>query len=240
VVHPDDLETNSKGEVHTTVAAPPQEGSPLAMSILRVAKGASATIGPEAADTVVFGLDGGAEVADLTDEALAARYGSAVLVLKGERAVFSATQDGFAAIVMTVDASADEHASLGERKHLVQLDLGSGSSATSGRSYQVLFGADNGLNRATLFVGVVPTGAAPWHFHNYDEIVCILSGGGVYRVAEGDHPTRSLSTFRITPRTVHINENSSDADMLVLGLFTPSGSPSAAFLASAPRVVSAR
>jgi oxalate decarboxylase/phosphoglucose isomerase-like protein (cupin superfamily) len=40
---------------------------------------------------------------------------------------------------------------------------------------------------------------------------------------------------RIPPRTVHINENGTDDEMRVLGVFTPAGSPSAAYLADDPR-----
>jgi hypothetical protein len=39
------------------------------------------------------------------------------------------------------------------------------------------------------------------------------------------------AAFRITPREVHIVENlSDDREMAVLGIFTPCGSPSAAYL----------
>jgi hypothetical protein len=43
------------------------------------------------------------------------------------------------------------------------------------------------------------------------------------------------AAFRIRPREVHIVENTSATDeLVVVGLFTPAGSPSAAYLAKEP------
>ena len=50
--------------------------------------------------------------------------------------------------------------------------------ATGARSFQVLFGPHNGSARATLFVGHLPPGRAPWHYHLYDEIVWVPFGPG--------------------------------------------------------------
>ena len=104
-------------------------------------------------------------------------------------------------------------------------------SATGKRSFQILFGPQNGSTRATLFVGYVPPGAAPWHFHLYDEIVWIWRGEGRFHTGAGAEPLGAGSAFRISPREVHIVENTSATDeLVVLGLFTPAGSPSAAYL----------
>ncbi len=86
-----------------------------------------------------------------------------------------------------------------------------------------------------MFVGVVPPGAAPWHFHQYDEIVYLLDGSAGYHQAGGTQPMALGSAVRIPPRTVHINENVSPGPMRVLGVFTPAGSPAAAYLAADPR-----
>jgi hypothetical protein len=43
------------------------------------------------------------------------------------------------------------------------------------------------------------------------------------------------SAVRLRPRQVHIVENASaDRELSVIGIFTPAGSPSAAYLAPAP------
>ncbi len=91
----------------------------------------------------------------------------------------------------------------------------------------------NGSSRATLFVGYVPPGRAPWHFHLYDEIVFIPNGPGrLHRAStEEPEPLEAGAAFRLRPREVHIVENaSSDRELTVLGLFTPAGSPSAAYV----------
>ena len=86
-----------------------------------------------------------------------------------------------------------------------------------------------------MFVGVVPPGAAPWHFHQYDEIVLLLDGTAAYHQAGGVQTMGPGSAVRIPPRRVHINENTGGEEMRVLGVFTPAGSPSAAYLAADPR-----
>jgi quercetin dioxygenase-like cupin family protein len=47
--------------------------------------------------------------------------------------------------------------------------------------------------------------------------------GGVEELGPG-------ATFRLHPREVHIVENAGATEMTVVGLFTPAGSPSAAYL----------
>jgi quercetin dioxygenase-like cupin family protein len=143
--------------------------------------------------------------------------------------------DGLALAVVALGPECDEHAPLGAGEPVAHLDLSDGvGAATGSRSFQVLLGPENGSYRATLFVGVVPPGAAPWHFHQYDEIVYVLRGEGIYHQAGSRQPTQPGSAVRIPPRIVHINENTTTRDMHVLGVFTPAGSPAAAFMAADP------
>jgi uncharacterized cupin superfamily protein len=121
---------------------------------------------------------------------------------------------------------------MGPAETVVAIDRVEAGSATGKRSFQVLFGPHNGSTRATLFVGYVPPGAAPWHFHLYDEIVWIWRGEGRFHTAAGAEPLGPGSAFRLSPREEHIVENTSATEeLVVLGLFTPAGSPSAAYLA---------
>ena len=95
----------------------------------------------------------------------------------------------------------------------------------------MLFGPHNGSTRATLFVGYVPPGKAPWHYHLYDEIVWLWHGPGRLHLGDKAEELTTGAAFRLTPREVHIVENlDPDREMVVLGLFTPAGSPSAAYL----------
>ena len=120
---------------------------------------------------------------------------------------------------------------MGTRERIVAVDAVEPGKATGSRSFQILFGPHNGCRRATMFVGYVPPGEAPWHYHLYDEIVWIWRGPGRYHLGDEVEPLEDGSAFRITPREVHIVENtSSDRELAILGIFTPAGSPSAAYL----------
>jgi quercetin dioxygenase-like cupin family protein len=48
--------------------------------------------------------------------------------------------------------------------------------ATAGREFTLLAEPENGCSSVTQFVGYIPTGRAPDHFHRYDEVVYILEG----------------------------------------------------------------
>ena len=73
---------------------------------------------------------------------------------------------------------------MGQRELVVSLDAAEQQQATGARSFQVLFGPHNGSTRATLFAGYVPPGKAPWHYHLYDEIVCVPAGPGRLHLGE--------------------------------------------------------
>ena len=120
---------------------------------------------------------------------------------------------------------------MGAAETAVALDHVEPGKATGARSFQVLFGPHNGSTRATLFVGYIPPGKAPWHYHLYDEIVWVLRGEGRLYVGDAVEALAPGSAFRLHAREVHIVENTHPLEELaVLGIFTPAGSPSAAYL----------
>jgi quercetin dioxygenase-like cupin family protein len=135
-----------------------------------------------------------------------------------------------------VGPDVDLHAPMGERQAIVAVERVEAGAATGKRSFQVLYGPHNGSRRATLFVGYVPPGAAPWHYHLYDEIVWIWRGEGRFHLRGGmePQPLTAGTAFRLAPREVHVVENTGADDLAVVGLFTPAGSPSAAYLAEPP------
>jgi quercetin dioxygenase-like cupin family protein len=214
---------------------PARADSPLALDVVELAPGASVSLGDDPdRHELVYVLSGQLEL----------ERGAGRQVIAADSAFLHDGTDGTLAVRagagparlarFGAGPACDEHAALGERRDAVELDLTDAGSATGKRSFQVLLGPENGCCRATMFVGVVPPGAAPWHFHQYDEIVYLIDGGGTYHQAAGAQATTAGSAVRITPRTVHINENGTDAEMHVLGVFTPAGSPAAAYLADAP------
>ncbi len=208
----------------------PTGDSALALSSLRLAAGSEHLIADATRETLLY-VAGGAGSLVLADKTHALGEGSAALVLAGQEAGFEAGPDGLAVVRATVGRAADRHAPLGPRETVVRLDEADSEKATGARSFQVLFGPHNGSTRATLFAGFIPPGKAPWHYHLYDEIVWVPEGPGRLHLAEGIEELGAGTAFRLHPREVHIVENASpDREMTVIGVFTPAGSPSAAYL----------
>jgi quercetin dioxygenase-like cupin family protein len=211
------------------VLVAPIAGSSLALQAIGLEPGDSVALGDPDLDSLLF-VARGSGVFALGGEDHALRPGSAGLVLAGEEATVS-SNDGLELVLATVGRDADIHASLGPREFVVTLDGDDSQTATGSRSFQILFGPHNGSTRATLFAGFVPPGKAPWHYHLYDEIVFVPEGPGRLHVGETTTELGAGSAFRIPPRQVHIVENSSaDRELTVIGVFTPAGSPSAAYL----------
>jgi quercetin dioxygenase-like cupin family protein len=120
---------------------------------------------------------------------------------------------------------------MGPLERIVPLDHVEPGTATGARSFQVLHGPHNGSTRGTMFVGYIPPGRAPWHYHLYDEIVWVLRGRGNLHIGDDVEPLEPGVALRLHPREVHIVENTDPvAELAVLGMFTPAGSPSAAYL----------
>ena len=212
---------------------PPVPGSALALSSHRVL-GDPFEIDAPHHDSLLYVVSGEGHLTNREDSADLAE-GSAALVLAGERAAVEAGTGELVLLQATIGPETDRHAPLGPREHVVGVDTASSSRATGARSFQVLFGPHNGSARATLFLGHLPPGRAPWHYHLYDEIVWVPFGPGrVLRQGSNEALDRGAA-FRLRPREVHIVENSSsDQELTVLGIFTPAGSPAAAYLAPEP------
>ena len=214
------------GVVSAAGAILSQRGSELALETLRLEPGASIEVGDAGHDVLLFAFAGAGMLAG---DAVSA--GSAALLLEGEQAELGAGDDGLATVRVTIGGDVDLHAPMGRRERIVSIDHVEPGKATGSRSFQVLFGPHNGSTRATMFAGYIPPGRAPWHYHLYDEIVWVWRGPGRYHVGETIEELPDGAAFRITPREVHIVENlSEEREMAVLGIFTPCGSPSAAYL----------
>jgi mannose-6-phosphate isomerase-like protein (cupin superfamily) len=105
----------------------------------------------------------------------------------------------------------------------------SAQSATADREFRIVFDADSGCEAATQFVGYIPVGAAPPHYHLYDEVIYVLDGNGVMHMGGEQTPLRAGSAINLPAREVHTLANSGPGVMRVLGVFRPSGSPAAAY-----------
>jgi mannose-6-phosphate isomerase-like protein (cupin superfamily) len=106
---------------------------------------------------------------------------------------------------------------------------GERGAATAGREFTVLAHPENGCESVTQFVGYIPAGRAPEHFHLYDEVAYILAGEGAFHVGGESAPLRAGSCFHLPARLVHCVENYGPGEMRVLGVFRPAGSPAEAY-----------
>ena len=93
------------------------------------------------------------------------------------------------------------------------------------REFKFVVDPAAGCREVTQFVGWIPPGRAPSHYHLYDEVMYILDGEGVLHL-EG-HPDTMISTgscIHLPPPVEHCVENTGDRPLRVLGVFHPAGS----------------
>ena len=223
--HPDGTEPVVTDGVACRALVPPERGSELALDHLRLEPGASLELRDGEHDTLLF-VDEGTGVCG--DDPIESR--AAVLLPAADDGTLTAAT-GLSCVRATLGAATDLHAPMGPLERVVALEHVEPGQATGARSFQLLHGAHNGSTRATLFVGYIPPGRAPSHYHLYDEIVWVLRGTGRLHLGDETEELGAGSAFRLRPREVHIVENTAtDVELAILGVFTPAGSPSAAYL----------
>ena len=97
---------------------------------------------------------------------------------------------------------------------------------TADRWYRVLVDDEVGSTQVTQFVGSIPPGRAPDHFHQYEEVLFILRGTGRMWAGETNTPIAAGSCVFLPKRLVHCVENTGAGELRLLGVFYPAGSPS--------------
>ena len=97
---------------------------------------------------------------------------------------------------------------------------------TADRWYRVLVDDTVGSTQATQFVGSIPPGRAPDHFHHYEEVLFILKGEGRMWAGETNTEIGAGSCIYLPKGQVHCIENTGDGELRLLGVFYPAGSPS--------------
>ncbi len=97
--------------------------------------------------------------------------------------------------------------------------------ATAGRMFRLLVPCPS----ATQFVGYIPPGRAPDHYHRYDEVVYVLQGNGALHIDGESTELRAGSCIHLPAKLVHSLENHGPGEMQVLGVFRPAGSPAEAY-----------
>ena len=77
----------------------------------------------------------------------------------------------------------------------------------------------------TQFIGGIPPGRAPDHFHLYEEVICILDGTGVMHAGATSTPIATGSCIFLPRKQRHCVENTGSGELRLLGVFYPAGSP---------------
>lgn len=98
--------------------------------------------------------------------------------------------------------------------------------STANRWYRVLVDDEIGSEQVTQFVGSIPPGRAPDHFHNYEEVLFILKGDGRMWAGETSTSISGGSCIYLPKGQVHCVENTGAGELRLLGVFYPAGSPS--------------
>lgn len=197
----------------------------------------------------VLRFDGaGEDTQSSHDEVLYVLAGSGTVTVGGERA----TLDRGTAVYVAAGTSwrIDEASDLemlsvlvrdplpadGATHAIVALDDVDAGVATAGRMFRLLAPCPS----ATQFVGYIPAGRAPDHYHRYDEVVYVLQGTGALHIDGESAPLRPGSCIHLPARLVHALENDGPGHMQVLGVFRPAGSPAEAYYPDGtPAIVSA-
>ena len=96
---------------------------------------------------------------------------------------------------------------------------------TADRWYRVLVDDEIGSEQVTQFVGSIPPGRAPDHFHEYEEVLFILRGEGRMWAGETSTPIGPGACIYLPKRQIHCVENTGAGELRLLGVFYPAGSP---------------
>jgi mannose-6-phosphate isomerase-like protein (cupin superfamily) len=127
--------------------------------------------------------------------------------------------------IITAPATSPTSAPSGDRSPIVRL-ADRRAIPTADRWYRVLVDEEIGSTQVTQFVGSIPPGRAPDHFHNYEEVLFILRGQGRMWAGASNTSIAPGSCVYLPKGQVHCVENTGDQDLRLLGVFYPADSPS--------------
>jgi len=181
-----------------------------------------------ATDDEVLYVLAGSGVADLGGEPAELTRGTAAYVRRG--IPWQVTEaDGLEILSVLVREPLP-----GDTTHaVIAVDEAEEGSATAGRQFRLLAPCAS----ATQFVGYIPIGRAPDHFHKYDEVVYVLEGTGELHIDGETAPLTAGSCVHLPAGLVHCLENTGPGEMQVLGVFRPAGSPAEAYYPDGTKAV---
>ena len=186
---------------------------------------------------------------DADDEVLYVLAGSGTATVAGERAALGPgaalyvahgtpwrvdEADGLEALSVLVRSPLGAN---GTTHAVVAAEDAEKGDATAGRQFRLLATPDRGCASVTQFVGYIPVGRAPDHFHRYDEVVYVLEGEGALHVDGETAPLSPGACVHLPARLVHCLENKGPGELQVLGVFRPAGSPAEAYYPDGTKAV---
>jgi mannose-6-phosphate isomerase-like protein (cupin superfamily) len=173
-------------------------------------------LGGHGADELVFVLEGGGS-AEIEGVERPLRPGISLFVPAGTSWTASGSAKAISVLVHDPDRS--------DGPAVVDCDAVEKGTATAGR--QFVLGAP--CASATQFIGLIPPGRAPDHFHYYDEVIYVLDGEGYLDIGGEQAPLRPGTCVHLPKTLVHSLANTGEREMRVLGVFRPAGSPAEAY-----------
>jgi mannose-6-phosphate isomerase-like protein (cupin superfamily) len=195
-----------------------------AQRLLRFAAGASRERLDESDDEVFFVLDGSATLV-VAGTRTQVRSGTGAFVSRGTPWQIEA-DSGIE--ILSVLVHDPEPVAPGSSA-VVDLEAEGRRSATAARQFTLGVGPAFGCPSATQFIGFVPPGRAPDHFHRYDEVIYILEGQGTLHIGGEVAALAPGVCVHLPARLVHSLANDGESEMQLLGVFRPGGSPAEAY-----------
>ena len=187
---------------------PPQEGSLLSMRVLEFARGALPRLRNEDHDELLYALDPCRIVIDDVPHDVEPQSGVFIPAHKTFHVETAGT-------VVSVQCPATQAS-----PPLIVKLADQRAMPTADRWYRVLIDSE-----VTQFVGSIPPGRAPDHFHEYEEVLFILRGEGRMWTEAKSTPIAYGSCIYLPRKQVHCVENTGTGELRLLGVFYPAGSP---------------
>jgi mannose-6-phosphate isomerase-like protein (cupin superfamily) len=201
----------------------------LVQSVLTFAAGKSSTRGLEDRDEVAYVVSGaGSLVLDGVTHDLSPDIGVYIRAGEAYQVVNEGTED---LVLVSVTAPPPEGDDVpATRKVTVDVADQPVIPAGKDREFKFVINPDAGCQEVTQFVGWIPPGRAPTHYHLYDEVMYILDGDGVLHLeGQPDTPIGPGTCIHLPPPVEHCVENTGDRPLRVLGVFHPAGSAAEAY-----------
>jgi mannose-6-phosphate isomerase-like protein (cupin superfamily) len=223
----------SSGVLERPTLGPATAFEPLEQTVIAVSPGSSTRRSAGVCEEVLFVLSGaGALWLDQHEHALEPESG--VYLAPGEAADVRATGTEplrFVSVRIPEPAGAGDYAGEPTRERGIVRALAEqeAQDATAEREFRIVADPDCGLRSATHFVGYIPPGRAPVHYHTYDEVIYVLDGEGVMHAGGASTPIAEGSCIQLPARSLHCLENTGAAVMRIEAVFRPAGSPAAAY-----------